>query len=352
MKYIFPFLVKRNKDFIMMLMKNYFILVAISLSFNINAQIRNLVLEGGGVRGIAYVGAIQSLEEHELLESVQNISGTSVGAITATLLCVGYSSEELKNELSQLKIQKFNDGRGIFIGGFHRMNQRYGWYRGEKLTKWVDELISAKTGCKDLTFGQLKALSDSSSIYKNLYVSVTNLSSQNAMVISHHNFPNMRVADGVRISASIPFYYSAVFMDHEGKIYQKPPKHINVDVMADGGFLSNYPIHTFDDHFSTGSTIGLRLDEEEQIKEDTSSRSGLVPYEISNFRQYIGAFYNLVIEELNRNDLTQADWERTISISTCGVGPKVKKLSPLEISTLIEAGYASTDLYLRNKVDK
>ena len=51
---------------------------------------RNLVFEGGGVKGIAYAGALKELEKKGLLTSLQRVAGTSAGAITATLLAVGY----------------------------------------------------------------------------------------------------------------------------------------------------------------------------------------------------------------------------------------------------------------------
>ncbi|HKC34982.1 MAG TPA: hypothetical protein VKB95_02935, partial [Chitinophagaceae bacterium] len=53
---------------------------------------------------------------------------------------------------------------------------------------------------------------------------------------------------------------------------------------------------------------------------------------------YFGAFYNIVIENLNRQRLTISDWQRTISISDGNVLPKVRKLSKAGITTLIENG--------------
>lgn len=303
-------------------------------------------MEGGGVRGIAYVGAIQALEEENKLTEIRNIAGTSVGAITATFLCIGYTSEELREELSSVKLQQFNDGRGIFIGGIHRTTTRYGWYRGEKLTNWINKLIEKKTNISDLTFAQLKAMSDTNHLYKNLFVAATNLTQQRTQILSFSNFPEMRIADAVRISASIPLYYSAIFVDADGNIYDAPPKNVTVDVLADGGFLANYPIQVFDNSFKIDQTIGLRLDENDQIKKDTSGNHELATYKIDDFRDYVGAFYNIVIENLNRCDLTEEDWNRTVSISTCGIGPRVRKLKESEINTLIQSGYDSVKKYL------
>ena len=47
---------------------------------------RNLVFEGGGVKGSAYIGAIRALNEEGILPEIQRFGGTSAGAITALLL--------------------------------------------------------------------------------------------------------------------------------------------------------------------------------------------------------------------------------------------------------------------------
>ena len=47
---------------------------------------RNLVLECGGVKGIAYVGALQVLEEKGILPDILRVGGTSAGAINAVML--------------------------------------------------------------------------------------------------------------------------------------------------------------------------------------------------------------------------------------------------------------------------
>jgi NTE family protein len=312
-----------------------------------HSQIKNIVLEGGGIRGIAYVGAIKALEEKNMLANIENIAGTSVGGLTAALICVGYTSEELERELTALKFNKFNDGKGIFIGGSNRMIKKYGWYRGEELTNWLNELLYQKTGIEDITFAELQDLSLKNNNYKNLHVTATNLSLQQCQVLSHNTFPNMRIADAVRISASIPLYFTAIFMDSSGNIYNKQPTDISTHVMSDGGFIANYPIHIFDTDYSKDQTIGLRLDSDDQIA--LKDQNVIAPYEINNLTDYIGAFYNIVIENLNRVNITEEDWNRTISISTCNVGPKIKKLKTDEVNNLTNSGYLSTLNFLDKK---
>jgi predicted acylesterase/phospholipase RssA len=49
------------------------------------AQFRNLIFEGGGVKGIAYVGAMQILQDRGILPEIRRVGGTSAGAINALI---------------------------------------------------------------------------------------------------------------------------------------------------------------------------------------------------------------------------------------------------------------------------
>lgn len=101
---------------------------------------RNLIMEGGGIRGIAYGGALRELEERGVLRGIERVGGTSAGAIQAALLAVGYSASEVIAVLHATPVQRLNDGRFIFFGGSHRLLKQYGWYRGDQLTAYLRTL--------------------------------------------------------------------------------------------------------------------------------------------------------------------------------------------------------------------
>lgn len=54
-------------------------------------QFRNLVFEGGGVKGIAYVGAMEILQQRGQLDHILRVGGTSAGAINALIYAPGYT---------------------------------------------------------------------------------------------------------------------------------------------------------------------------------------------------------------------------------------------------------------------
>lgn len=305
----------------------------------------NLVFEGAGIRGIAYAGALQQLETKGVLTQIQKVGGTSAGAITALLVSLGYTSHEIKTIISNTKFQQFNDGQFMFIGGLLRMRSHFGWYRGKKFTSWIESFLREKTGNTDITFQQLKQQG-----FKDLYITGTCINRQKLIVFSAQSYPHMKVKDALRISMSIPLYFKAVFMDSLGKVYSKPSKDRQLDVMVDGGILANFPIQLFDSigevngaptRIPNPKTLGCRIDTDEQIQSDKRHHE-LAPFEVKHVSDYITAFYNLMLETMNRTALTQDDWDRTISISSVGIGPRIKRLGPYQKDSLVNSGFNST----------
>ncbi|MFN3403134.1 MAG: patatin-like phospholipase family protein [Cytophagaceae bacterium] len=332
-----------------------FILSFILISFNLKisfcqtTEIKNLVFEGAGIRGIAYTGVITELEQQKRLDSLQKVGGTSAGAIIALALSLGYNAKEITDIIYNTKFQQFNDGKYIFIGGLYRMNSKFGWYQGNSFSKWLENLIVKKTGSSDITF---KELHDKG--FKDLYVTATSLNNQKLIVFSKDSYPQMKIKDAVRISMSVPLYFEAIIIDSLGNIIDKPgKKDMYYDVVVDGGIIGNFPIEIFDSIIIKGNdkyriankyTLGIRIDSDEQISYDEKSKA-LAPHEVKNLIDYIEAFYIFAIENLNRNKLTEEDWQRTISVSSSGIGPKVKKLSESQKELLINSGITATRKY-------
>ncbi len=311
--------------------------VFFGLGSSVYAQTTALIFEGAGMRGIAYAGVVQAIEERHELEQIEKFGGTSAGAIMAMLLTLGYNSSEIFDLLGNTSFESFNDGEYYFPGGLYRLKNQFGWYKGDEVNAWLGEAIEAKTNNADITFHELHELG-----YPDLYCVATCLNKQKMVVLSHESYPHMRVRDAVHISSAIPFYYRAIFVDGTGHIFNEPAS--GRDVMLDGGLLANFPISIFDEIDEHGNRIlnphvrGVRIDEDDQI--EANRRGGvLVERKIDSFESYVESLYVLVLETMNRSTLTPEDWERTISVSSAGIGPKVRRLSAKEKNTLLEMGY-------------
>jgi NTE family protein len=298
---------------------------------------RNLVFEGGGVRGIAYAGALSALEQRGTLQKIERVGGTSVGAVTALLVALNYSADEIKTVLDELNIGQFNDGRWFFVGGFNRMSRHYGWYRGKRFERWLESLIARKTGQTRLTFSQLHAL-QSSQPFRDLFVTGTNLTTQRTVIFSYQHSPDMPLATAVRISMSVPFYFGAVLLDNQNQVVARPRRGGNYQVLVDGGITANYPLDLFDvDGQPNPQTLGLKLERPEQMQAFTTG-TDIAPYQIQSLTDYTSAFYNYILENLNRRWPMANEQSRTIYISTEGITPRVRRMSASDKQRLFESG--------------
>ncbi len=178
----------------------------------------NLIMEGGGVRGFAYIGAFEVLDSLHILGDVQRVGGSSVGAIQAALLATGYTTNEMKTIAANIPLKSFNDG--FSFGGFHRLKKNLGFFKGNAVTAWIDTLLKNKTGDENITFLQLHEQKGPKH-YKDLYVTGTDLTYQCLRVFSYETYPNMKIKDALRISMSVPLYFQPVYMKDDGSITGK-----------------------------------------------------------------------------------------------------------------------------------
>src|SRR5918997_6642493 len=106
----------------------------------------DLVFEGGGVKGIGLVGAYAALEDRGW--EPQCVAGTSAGAIVAALVAAGYTAEELKQELLDLRFRDFKDeeweDRVPLIGKQMSLLRDLGIYEGRFFREWMRERLARK----------------------------------------------------------------------------------------------------------------------------------------------------------------------------------------------------------------
>src|SRR5688572_21250546 len=117
-------------------------------------RFQNLVFEGGGVKGIAYGGALDVLNEKGILNSIKRVAGTSAGAINAALLALGYTSSEVSRIVAETDFSSFADDGHVF-SNVMRIVRHFGWNKGDKFKEFMVEQIAAKTGNPKFTFADL-----------------------------------------------------------------------------------------------------------------------------------------------------------------------------------------------------
>jgi NTE family protein len=323
---------------------------------------KNLVLEGGGVRGLAYAGAFTALEKEGVLQQINKVAGTSAGAIAGIMISVGYTATEIDSIMRSLPVEAFNDGKGGIVGKYRRVRNKFGLYKGEKFELWVQELISHKTGNAELSFAQLHQLHLQNKLFKDFYCTATNLSKQRLDVFSYEQTPDMSVALAVRISGGIPFYFQPIVTNNWYQKIDKTDTTSFRNYYVDGGMIANYPINIFDSCENKGNplfsdkvlfnpqTLGIKLERPAQIDSLKNNSSSIPPFQIKSFKDYIYAFNNLVFETLNRRyPNLENEKDRTIYVSYGTIQSVVRKMKPAEKTLLFNNGVKATMDFLSTK---
>lgn len=265
------------------------------------------VFEGGGIKGIAFAGALEVFEEAGI--QWQNLAGASAGAITAGLVAIGYTASELKEVMfHRVDFRSFMDSTGLpnwLSLLFHR-----GMYKGDYFLNTMRDLIEEKTGKERLTFDDPlltlpKYETDSQEDYEARYqyklqMIASDISENRMLVLPQHlahlglNPGELEVAAAMRMSGSFPFFFKPVVLP-EGR-----DSHITHWII-DGGMLSNFPIWLFDAPPGTSPawpTIGFLLEEPEPQPKRHKQIRGLFTMIPAMIKTLIAAHDRKVIDEL------------------------------------------------------
>ncbi len=341
-------------------MKWCFLLILLSPVFVFSQntrRYRNLVMEGGGVRGLAYSGALEVLEQKGILDNIDRVAGSSAGAIAGLMVSLGYNSFEIDSILQNLKIQEFNDGKS-WIGKFKRIKTEFGLYKGDKFESWLGQLIEFKTGNANITFNELHRLHLSNRAFKDFYCTGTNITQQRLDILSWKTMPDMKLSTAVHISGCIPFYFKPVPINPAGKEVALGDTTVKYDLYVDGGMLCNYPINMFDSSLDGNNpltsekvifnpeTLGLKLERGEQIENFDKNDLSIAPYQIVSMKEYTSAVMNLMMETINRKSPQLANERgRTIYISYGDISGKPRKISLSEKKILHDYGITAASKF-------
>lgn len=224
----------------------------------------DLVCEGGGVRGIGLVGAIDALGAADY--RFPRIAGSSAGAIVASLVAAlqvaGEPLSRLVEVMRTIDYRKFQDrsliGRVPLIGGGLALLTSDGVYRGDYLQQLLAGLLG-DLGVR--TFGDLRTGEEPEQFAWSLVVTASDLSRRRLVRIPWdlHSYgidpDDFPVARAVHASSAIPYVFE--------------PVRVGGATWVDGGLLSDFPVELFDrpDAQPQWPTFGIRL----------SARPGIPP---------------------------------------------------------------------------
>lgn len=289
----------------------------------------DIVCEGGGVKGIALLGAIYYLEEQGY--TFERFAGTSAGAIVTSLLAVGYTGKDLKNMLLNLDFKDFYVKNKLnllpFIGATISLFKNKGLFSGNNIEEYLYKLYKAKakTKFKDISINGVSPLKIIASdiTNKRLLILPDDLVKYNIDPLE------FSIAKAVRMSISLPFYFNPVIL--------KSGKHSSF--IVDGGLLSNFPIWLFDvENNPRWPTFGLKLISNNDLKTVSPSKSNLITYSCD--------VIDTILTKDDEAFLNNRDSVRTIKIRTYDIGTVDFAISKEEYLKLFNSGYDCAKTFL------
>ncbi|MBE9161805.1 MULTISPECIES: patatin-like phospholipase family protein [Microcoleaceae] len=280
------------------------------------------IFEGGGVRGVAFLGALRCCSDLGI--RWRKLAGTSAGAITAAVLATDLSIDDLEELLGQLDYNIFLTQKNspLILNGdpaddlqspawtllFLTISRQMGEYSSQPFRQWLEATLAK---------GHLHTFADVKQLVKDreLKVVISNLSRGEMLVIPDDlnrresadsdalyeelqlkSAEDFSVAEAVRLSMSIPLFFE--------------PGKLGNDLIVDGGILSNFPLWIYDTQ--SGSTpvaprwftFGFRLVDtglENQIK-------------IKNPVSMLSAMFTTMMKARDRYHQREMDKGRVINI--------------------------------------
>ncbi|HJN74747.1 MAG TPA: patatin-like phospholipase family protein [Myxococcota bacterium] len=199
----------------------------------------NLAFEGGGAKGMAYLGALRVLEDAGLYpDHVLRVAGTSSGSFFAAMVACGASSDDLRQLLYDTDLVKLlKDARfGRFSCALNLWSE-FGFHPGQRLLEFLGELLAERTGAMDVTFAQLLERCG-----RELCVPIANITRMCAEYCHPKTTPHMPVRLAIGMSMSLPVLMRPYRLVHR----MGSPSWEEEDLYTDGGILCNFPLHVFD----------------------------------------------------------------------------------------------------------
>ena len=239
-----------------------------------NMNITHLVLSGGGMRGVIFVGALRYLYLNNMHKNIKHIAGCSIGSLIGIMFALKLTIYEMEEVL--YNCMKDNELCFLSIKKYIRLITELGLFDTEAMIKHLKIIIKRKypDRCKDtkdteepnacedisetITFAQLSKI-----FGVNMYISCTNINTCENEIFSIEKTPDACVYKACCASMSIPLLFK--------------PINIGDYHYYDGGLTNNFPIKIFAD-VPRENIIGMLL-----YKDNDNQNAEHIPVKTINF---------------------------------------------------------------------
>lgn len=302
------------------------------------------VFSGGGIKGLAFAGALVATEEAGYREW-HKLAGTSAGAITAMALAAGYDAQQLTQTLNAFDFGLIADyGSPIhLLGAVRDLIFHESIVKGDALTNWIEELLDGSPVAgidRTTTFGELQQKTGRTLIVVGTDLAhsrmvefpreVSLYQDKSGKPLDPDKFP---VAKAVRISAGYPYFFPPV-----GGLFDRSTK--QEGVFVDGGVAAAFPVFVFDKPEPQHPTWGYHLHSGMDAKENEPFFRTIGGIEWP--KQMLEGILDTSMNALDK--FTERRFEqRMIPIPTGGVSTLNFELSPSEKAYLYNSGHKAAE---------
>jgi predicted acylesterase/phospholipase RssA len=350
----------------------------------------DVVFEGGGAKGSAFVGALRALKEAG--HGTRRLVGTSAGAISATLLAAGYSPDEMlaavnerangkprfasfmdhpraadftdeqrKKSETALALEKahlpalFERGILDVLLASPIYPQLFcfvecgGAFVGAAFVGWLTEKLAAKGVAATDTLASMFA---KKGVDMTLVASDT--TDMEMLMLNHRTAPDVPVVWAARMSMSIPFVWREVEWQPAWGSYLGRPKAGNT--IVDGGVLSNFPINLIAESVPEimGQTdpdaalnLGLLLDERLPVP-GIDVKVPPKPIEQLKVVQRVSRLVDTMRGAHDNDEMSRRAAE-ICRLPARGYGTTEFDMAEAKMHALVEGGHAATVAHLRKR---
>ena len=295
-------------------------------------NITHLVLSGGGMKGVIFIGALRYLYIENLHKNITHIAANSIGSFVALFIAFKLSIEEIEKIIYDSK----DDKNLCYIPtkNYYKIISNLGLCSISNFMEHFKKIIRVKYPDVNDTI-TFKEVSKKFGI--NLYFSTTNINRCENRIFSIDDTPDISVFTACEASMSIPLIFNPIAIEDE--------------YYYDGAFSNNFPIKIFS-HVSKENIIGMVLYKEKNNYEPSNKKINI----FFLIRQICRMFEILRINQVTGNEIKKEDidyyfipkdisMQNSMNIVVNRKGIKLE-LSTEQINEMILYGFTSMAEYI------
>lgn len=269
----------------------------------------NIIFAGGGIKCLAFIGALEVLDEHGHLETIKRVIGSSAGAMVAVLVSCKFNPTEIYNIISQLNFMDLLDNSSV-MRNVWRLIFSYGYYDSWPIIQVIGDALREKGISDTITFQQVY-----DQFKMELVITGTCLNKRHVEYFCRKTHPDMNILLATKISASLPIFFEPV--EYQGNIY------------TDGAVLCGMPIHVL-------KHVDPKLQKSVGLSVICNRNKG--DMEVSNLFEFVETLMYTMSKHAEKGKLKEKYLNRIVTIHTQEINTTDFSISIEKREGLIQSG--------------